>query len=178
MKKIIMLICLVVCLTGVIACQAYLHGEKAEDDAAAAARVIPKMESSNAPWAETVSKNCKIQDIGRPYGTVKETLKEQENSWQITFEIDETVSEELLKEYVKSIWASCEKANGGRLKNSTGKLYDSFEHAERAQDPLPYYIWYYSVEQVKYRVGIYPTNLERGFGGGIVMQIEKWNKLV
>ena len=46
--------------------------------------------------------------------------------------------------------------------------------ASRLQEPLNYYIWYYFAKQREYRVGIYPTMMEEGRPGGLILRIERW----
>ena len=95
--------------------------------------------------------------------------------WRVTFEIDEEITQEMVDGYAKSVWDACVEADGGRMHSCNGYLYDEAWDAERSQIPLNYYIWYYTVNHKEFRVGIYPTNLEDGIPGGIVLKIERWN---
>lgn len=165
MKKIIILACIIVCLIGVIACQASFRWDNGQ--------VKTLMEASSAEWVERVEKECRISGFGRPFGTERETLIEKPGSVKVIFDIDEVITRKLLDGYVKAVWDACVTANEGRLRNSNGYVYDDFSEAEKAQEPLPYYIWYYSVDQVERRVGVYPSNLTKGYGGGIVLEITK-----
>ena len=135
------------------------------------------MEASTADWVKTIEKDCKITGFGRPYGTVKETLDKDEKKmvWRVTFEIDEEITQEMVDGYAKSVWDACVEADGGRMHSCNGYLYDEAWDAERSQIPLNYYIWSYTVNHKEFRVGIYPTNLEDGIPGGIVLKIERWN---
>lgn len=135
------------------------------------------METSTEDWVGVIEKDCFLRDLGRPYGTVKETLDkdEKEMIWTLTFEIDEDITQAIVDGYAKSVWDACVAADGGRMHSCNGYLYDEAWDAKRRQAPLDYYIWYYSVNHKEYRVGIYPSNLEDGIPGGIVLKIERWH---
>lgn len=135
------------------------------------------MERSTQEWTKVIEKECKIRGFGRPYGTVKETLDKDEDKmvWKVSFEIDDEITQKIVDGYAKAVWDACVKADGGRLHSCNGYLYDEAWDAERRQVPLNYYIWYYSVNHKEFRVGIYPSNMEDGIPGGIVLKIERWN---
>lgn len=93
------------------------------------------MEKTKAPWAQAIEKDCGIGGFGKPFGTTKESFEKKAGMWQVTFEIDEEMTMPLLEGYVKGVFLSCVKANGGRVKSSGGFLYDDFRQTERRQIP-------------------------------------------
>ena len=135
------------------------------------------MEASAADWVKTIEKDCMITGFGRPFGTVKETLHKdgEQMVWRVTFEIDEDMSQAIVDGYAKAVWDACVEADGGRMHSCNGYLYDDAADARRSQVPLNYYIWYYTVGHKEFRVGVYPTNMEDGIPGGVVLKIERWN---
>ncbi|MGC2873416.1 hypothetical protein ACPW7J_00960 [Ihubacter sp. rT4E-8] len=138
------------------------------------------MESSDAPWNERVEKDCGIKDFGKPYGTTKETFDydRKKNIWRITFELDETVTQPLVDGYAQSVWEACIEVDGGKLHSCSGYHYDALWEARRHQEPLNYYIWYYDhdAEDKEFRVGLYPSELEEGRPGALILEIQQWEQ--
>lgn len=168
MKKRTIILISLICLAVLIFCRASFHSE---DENAGAIRTLS--EHSYADWVKTVEQDCGLKAFGRPFGTARETLVQRDGLWKITFELDENITPLLLTGYVQSVWDACVLANGGRVKSGSGFLYDRPDQAMKLQEPFPYYIWYYSVNQVQYRVGIFPSTMEEGIGGGIVLKISE-----
>lgn len=167
MKKRTMIICLLMCLAVLTFCRASFHSEEK------GIRVLS--EHSDAEWVGVLEEECGIKAFGRPYSTFSETLEQnrKDRIWRITFELDEQITMPLLQGYVQSVWDACVTANGGRVRSGSGFLYDEPAQAMKLQEPFPYYIWYYSVDQIIYRVGIFPTNMKDGIGGGIILKISE-----
>lgn len=132
------------------------------------------MEESTAPWTKVVETSCKIQGFGKPVGTVKETLLETADSWEVTFSIDEEMTQTMVDGYAQAVWRACEMRSGEANRSGSGSRYDSMEEAEKRQEPLNYYIWYYRAGEETFRLGLYPTNMETGVPGGLVLRIERW----
>lgn len=133
------------------------------------------MEASRAPWTEKLAESCGLEDLGRPYGTAREEFAYDEETkvWRISFDLDEAVTQTIVDGYAQAVWYVCEKA-GGRLHSSSGYAYDSPGEAERRQEPLNYYIWYYDAGNKVFRVGLYPSEMEKGRPGGMLLEIQRW----
>ncbi len=166
-KKTLMLAALMPVLLLLAGCG---PGEKYADRGA---RVL--MESSQASWTQALAENCGLEDLGRPYGTAREvyTCDEETKLWRISFDLDETVTQTIVDGYAQGIWNACERA-GGRLHSSSGYAYDAPDEAKRQQEPLNYYIWYYHLENKVFRVGLYPSEMEEGRPGGVLLEIQQW----
>ena len=134
------------------------------------------METSTEAWPAKLEKACGLKDLGCPLGTVKEEYSAKKGVYEVRFSIDEAMSQTLVDGYAKAVWQSCVEAGGGRPHSCNYYIYGNFKEACRQQEPLSYYIWYYFLDQKEYRVGIYPTNLEEGEPGGLVLRIEKWKQ--
>lgn len=132
------------------------------------------METTGAEWPSKIERACSLQGLGTPLGTVKETYTAKKDTWQVRFSIDEEMTQVLVDGYAKAIWEACVEASGGRPHSCNHYIYSDFTEARRQQEPLDYYIWYYFVENQEYRVGIYPTMLEEGVPGGLILRIEAW----
>ncbi|MCI9640202.1 hypothetical protein AALA22_02370 [Anaerovoracaceae bacterium 41-7] len=132
------------------------------------------MEKSCAAWTDVIEKACEIKDFGRPCGTAKESLEVVDGTYSILFDIDEEMNQELVDGYAQSVWRACEKRSGESNQSSSGYHYASMTEASKRQEPLNYYIWYYRAGEQKFRVGLYPTNMETGIPGGLVLRIEPW----
>lgn len=163
MRKRTIILTLLMCLAVLIFCRASFHSRENAPEAL--------MEVSNAPWVKAVEQGCGIKAFGKPFGTATETFEHKKGIWRIVFELDEDITEQLLEGYVKAVWDACVVANEGRVRSGSGFLYDEPRQARKQQQPFPYYIWYYSAEQVRYRVGIFPSTMNEGIGGGIVLKI-------
>lgn len=133
-------------------------------------------ETSAEKWPEEVEKDCGLTGLGCPLGTVKEEYTKEESVQEIRFTIDEEMSQSLVDGYAKSVWETCVNASGARPHSSRYYIYGNVKEACRRQEPLDYYIWYYFVDSKEYRVGIYPTTMEEGLPGGLVLRIERWRK--
>ena len=85
-------------------------GEKYRDDGL---RVL--METSQAPWTETVARECGLENLGKPYGTAREQLvyDEEEKIWRISFDLDEEITQNLVDSYAQAVWDVC-AGDGGR----------------------------------------------------------------
>ncbi len=132
------------------------------------------MEKTRADWTGVIEENCGIAGFGRPAGTAKETWQLDENTYVVTFEIDAEMTQELVDGYAQSVWRACEKAAGYSNQSASGYRYRDMNEASKRQEPLDYYIWYYTVGGQKYRLGLYSTNMESGIPGGLVLKIEPW----
>lgn len=132
------------------------------------------MEASTAEWTTDVEKACRLNDLGRPLGTAREEYEKKDGVWEIRFSIDEEMTQVLIDGYAKSVWNACYAINSTRPHSSNYYIYDNLKEACRQQEPLDYYIWYYFAENQEFRVGIYPTMLEEGEPGGLVLRIERW----
>lgn len=151
---------------------ALVSGCRGEAEASLEGQVI--MEKSAAEWTKVIAEDCGISDFGRPKGTVKETLKKDKEIYTVTFEIDDEMTQELMDGYAQSVWRACEKAAAASNRSSSGYIYDDMLQACKRQEPLNYYIWYYTVEKQKFRLGLYSTNMEEDRPGGLVLKIEAW----
>ena len=147
-------------------------GEKYRDDGL---RVL--METSQAPWTETVARECGLENLGKPYGTVREQLvyDDEEKIWRISFDLDEEITQNLVDSYAQAVWDVCAETGDDRPQSSSGYHYDGPWEAERRQEPLNYYIWYYHDGDKKFRVGLYPSEMEQGRPGGLTLEIQRWN---
>lgn len=132
------------------------------------------METTTAEWPAKIEKFCGLQGLGAPLGTVKEEYSSKKGLREVRFSIDEEMTQKLVDGYTKAVWQACVQASGGRPHSCNYYLYENFKEACRQQEPLDYYIWYFFVEQKEYRLGIYPTMLEDGEPGGLVLRIEAW----
>lgn len=134
------------------------------------------MEASQEVWTEELAKGCGLTDLGRPYGTAREEFAYDEETkvWRVFFDLDEAVTQVIVDGYAQAVWNACEAASGGRLQSSSGYVYDSPGEAQRRQEPLNYYIWYYHAGNKLFRVGLYPSEMEKGRPGGLVLEIQRW----
>ena len=132
------------------------------------------MEKSSAPWTEVIEEACEIKGFGRPCGTAKEVLEEVDGTYNILFEIDEEMDQALVDGYAQSVWRACERRSGESNQSSSGYHYASMSEASKRQEPLNYYIWYYKAGEQRFRLGLYPTAMETGVPGGLVLRIEPW----
>lgn len=132
------------------------------------------METTTEKWPAKIEKFCGLKDLGTPFGTVKEEYVSKKSAREVRFSIDEEMTQTLVDGYAKGIWQACVETGGGRPHSCNYYIYSDFKEACRQQEPLDYYIWYFFVDQKEYRLGIYPTALEDGEPGGLVLRIEAW----
>ncbi len=134
------------------------------------------MEKSTAEWTKVLEENCGVSGIGRPQGTARESWQLCGNTYIVTFKIDREMTQTLTDGYAQSLWRACEKAAAGSNQSSSGYRYSDMREAVKMQEPLNYYIWYYTVGKQKYRLGLYSTNMETGMPGGLILKIEPWKQ--
>lgn len=132
------------------------------------------MEVSSGDWPAKIEEFSHLKALGCPLGTVKEEYTAEEEIHEVRFSIDEEMTQTLVDGFAKAVWTSCLAVSDANPHNCNYYQYSSFKEACRKQEPLNYYIWYYFVNQKEYRVGIYPTMLEEGEPGGLVLRIEAW----
>ena len=132
------------------------------------------METTTEKWPAKIEKFCSLKDLGAPFGTAKEEYISKKDMREVRFAIDEEMTQTLVDGYAKGVWQACVTAGGGRPHSCNYYIYDNFKEACRQQEPLDYYIWYFFVNQKEYRLGLYPTMLEDGEPGGLVLRIEAW----
>lgn len=133
------------------------------------------METTTAEWPKEIERFAHLQNLGCPLGTVKEDYTKETGMREIRFDIDEEMTQVLVDGYAKAVWEACLAVSDAQPHSCNYYRYESFKGACRRQEPLDYYIWYYFVDQREYRVGIYPTMMEEGEPGGLVLRIEKWD---
>lgn len=133
------------------------------------------MEESQAPWTAELEKSCGLAGLGRPYGTAGEAAAYDETAkaWRISFDLDEPVTQVIVDGYAQAVWNACEKT-GGKLCSGSGYGYDGPWEARRRQEPLDYYIWYYCAGNKVFRVGLYPSEMEEGRPGGLLLAVQQW----
>ena len=134
------------------------------------------MEASRAEWTQEAA-FWGLERLGRPYGTTWEesAFDPEKELWQISFDLKEPVTQALMDGYAQAVWNACLRADGGQLESSSGFCYDRLGQAEREQEPLNYYIWYYHAGNKRYRVGLYSSDMAAGRSGGLVLEIQRWN---
>lgn len=145
-------------------------GEKYADHGA---RVL--MEASGADWTREAEAFWGLSGLGRPYGTAFEeaAFDPEKALWQVSFDLREPVTQTLMDGYAQAVWNACLQA-GGQPESSSGFGYTALDQAERGQEPLNYYLWYYHAGNKRFQVGLYSSDMAEGRPGGLVLEVRRW----